>query len=214
MKKYILIFIVFISPIFLFSQPLNSNWGEKYSVNGDGKSKLLSIEDDGYYVVFGLNNPKVNPRILKYNFQNEVLSEKDHRFQYSGRRLTLHKIIKIKNQIYGLLSYSEWDRNTFISKFKEGHFGNSKRWFEHNFNLKGKFLSNTQSYQDLEHSISISQNDSSVVYACGVRKYDKYRPEEFLVAIFDDQMNLKWQKKEKLEYYDTSFFTDKITVDG
>ena len=206
-----LFFLLF--PILVSAQNVKVEWGTEYNVKGLGKTKLLAIENDGYYVVFGLNNPKVNVRILKYNFQYKVLSEEAHRFEYSGRRLTLHKIIKLNSRIYGILSYNEWDRNTFISEFKDGHFSNPRKWFEHDFNRRGKFLSNTHSYQDLEHTISISPNDSSVVYVCGVRKYDKYRPEEFIVAVFDNQMNLKWQKEEELDYYDTSFFTDKVTVD-
>jgi len=213
MKKYILAFMIFATPLLLFSQTLNVDWAEKYNLKGNGKTELLTIEDDGYYVLFGLNNSGANFKVLKYNFQNEVISEKDQEFEYLGSPLTFRKIVKINSKIFGLFSYHKWDRNTFIAEFKDGHFSNLKKWFEHDFNRKGKFLSNIHSYQDLERAISISPNDSSLIYACGVRKYDKYRPEEFLVAVFDNQMNLKWQKKEKLAYYDTSFFTDKITVD-
>lgn len=213
MKFFILFIALFTMPFFLFSQTLDIDWGEKYGIKGSGKTELLTIENDGYYVVFGMNNFKGNVRVLKYNFQNKVLSEETHKFEYSERRLSLRKIIKIDSRIYGILSYNEWDRNTFISEFENGHFGRIGKWFEHDFDRRGKFLSSEQSYQDLEHSISKSPNGSSLVYASSIRKYDKYRPEEFLVAVFDNQMNLKWEKKEALEYYDTSFFTDKVTVD-
>jgi len=47
------------------AQNVKVEWGTEYNVKGLGKTKLLAIENDGYYVVFGLNNPKVNVRILK-----------------------------------------------------------------------------------------------------------------------------------------------------
>lgn len=189
-----------------FAQQYKPTWGPSYKKEGGifGDFELIGLEGDHYYM---LMRPKKSNTLLKYDLNHKLVSNQKLDLKYGKEKITLQKLIRTRKGAFGYMtdydpSKKKWQ--VFATPFNDGSFGKVKRVLTHDFTYRVKFIGFGFGYtnQDNEETMIESEDGSHVGYTSILSSSDSKKNEQLAIAVFDENLDIKWKKIQRFRYKD------------
>ncbi|MFK7810344.1 MAG: hypothetical protein AB8F74_21245 [Saprospiraceae bacterium] len=206
MKKILLVFGLLASLQSVYAQSYEVKWSptKKMDQGYAGFFDIIDVKSDHY---FTLVRPKGKYSLLKYDLNHKLVSKKELDLTYKGKDLLFNKIIDTKKGKFGFMNFydrksKEW--KIFKSSYNENNFSKPEEVYSRKFEKKFKialmvYAKNTDN--DV-NNIVVSKDKSKIAYSNLLFTKDLRTDDQLVIAVFDENANLVWEKSHHLEYPD------------
>ena len=217
MKKILLLALFCLSfSIQSYSQKseYSVDWGPSYKKEGGlfSTNKLVGIYGKHYYT---LSRTRKNSTLLKFDLNHKLVSNKGISKKFEGEKIYFNNFIDTKKGTYAYMpqmAKGKW--KMLISKFDGNDFGDIKEVYSHDFTIKRISLYGMGMNHDATNKLVTSLDDNRVAYTNILSMKEKNKDEEeMVVAIFDAEMNLEWDKRQRFGYKDKKMVIKQTVVD-
>jgi len=216
MKKIILLSILAISFVNLNGQG-RVRWGEFHKKSGSFSGYNIIGHDAKYYYL-NMRPKREGATLLKYSFTHRLISETPIQLQYEGNDLEPTQFIKTKSKTFAYMS--NYDRkakenNIFVAEFDKGTFGEVKRVFSHAYDEKLAYFFSPFGTDRFDNDLTgnfISKDSSHVAYVNTYSYENEDAADKMTIVVFDENMDIAWQKEQEFPYDDKSFDVVQILV--
>ena len=147
---------------------------------------------------------------MKFNWKHELVSENPFEVEAGNDWGAFDNILKTKTAYFGIASSADeasqrW--NLVVAPFENGELGKPRLAFSHDYEVIP--LTPKKAYNwDFDAGFQYSPDSSKIVFCNVVARKDGKKNEAFAIAVFDDHMNLIWDKIQELPYPDKDFTAD------
>ena len=215
-------FLVFFSCIILLpilngqsdDVPAEISWGEELrEPSGTYISKLVSYGSWGFFALRKKEDgafTKEAAYIERYDADMNLKKSKKLDLKYKGKKRAFEDLVLIGGELYLFTSFNNRAKNKnylFAQKISRKRLIPEKK-----LNKVGEIDSRNE-YRTGQFDIEISK-DSSKVLIYNQLPYKKREPERFALRVFDDQLELAWEKDIVLPYNDELFEVKEYQVDN
>ncbi|MDT8410953.1 MAG: hypothetical protein RQ875_00705 [Vicingaceae bacterium] len=210
MKNFLLIFFLIASVIVSAQKNVTVKWGPTYKTPPKSSSSSI-IGDDGthFYIVRGGKGYRGGVFLEKYNKQMKLVYSKELVIPKKGDELlTYESIILLNNSPVLLASFNDRKSNksyAFAYPIDENGKVGSK------FKLLDERETDGKKFLNMDFVLS---KDSTKLLFYYSPTYDKYADEKFSYKVFDNSLNILWEKDVKLPYRDKNFGIKDYVVDN
>lgn len=216
MKNLIVVIgLTFLFSLPVFSQDYKIDWGPSYKREGGiwASNNIIGVYGNHYYT---LNKSRKSSTLLKFDMKHKLISTKSVERKFKGEKISFDNFIDTKNGTYAYmkqLKNGTW--RVLISKFDGNDFGEIKEVFSHDFEMKYVSLYGFGINQDAINKLVVSMNEKYVAYTNTLSMKEKNGKEEkTVVAVFDENMKLVWNKEQSFGYKDKKMVIQQTVVDG
>lgn len=216
--KFTFLFLIFAAPSLVFSQrsfnSANLKWGDGYNQpNGTRLQKIISIENDGFYVLRTKipTSSTMKPRAYVEYYTKEMKLRKsvEMELKYKNKRRDFEDVISFGGELYLMTSFNnEVQKKNYLFKQKI-----SKRSLVASKSLD--MIAETEARnKENEGTFGFSiSRDSSKLLIYNQLPYQRKNPERFALHVFDDDFEKLWTKNIILPYPDHSFRVEEYRID-
>jgi hypothetical protein len=219
MKKYLIVLIFLILNGIVFSQKnVTVKWGPTYKYdNMLIVKKIVAVDNSGFYTLSirlfkAFKNKKIflnkYDKNMKLVYSKELLIPK-----YNNKSLNFEDVLYLKNQLILFVSfYNNKENKNYAFAYpisKEGVVGSKLKKLD-------EFTSNIISNKRRGNFDFVMSKDSTKLLVYRNEDFKKYKNEKFSYKVYDNTLNLLWEKDVQLPYKDKYFIVKdyKITNDG
>ncbi len=217
MKKLQHIFVTFCLILFFSftasAQP-QINWGSNYKLEGNvfgiyyTNFDLAGGDENNYYVV---KSQQREDNLLKFDFTHKLESSTPFSFEFNGKNLFLERFITTKSKTFGIFSNYDKKKNIFsiqAAELEGGKFMPIKEVALQPYKVQYKFIAgfgfaiSGYTDKDVTGSFAISADKKYVATIRTLSSKESGQADEISVIVFDENMNVKWQKIQDFPYKD------------
>jgi hypothetical protein len=210
LKFFFLFICLSLSNTFSASAQYNVNWGPIYEKEGGMFSSfyLAGGDTNNYYVVM---RPKKENNLLKFDFNHKLKSTTPISFEFNGEDLLLREFITTKSKTFGIFSNYDKKENIFsiqAAQLEGGNFKPIKEVALQPYKIKYKYIGGYESEfsgytdEDATGSFAISADKNYVATIRTLSSKESGQADVISVIVFDENMNVKWQKIQDFPYKD------------
>jgi hypothetical protein len=218
MKIYRFLPLLILISFNLNAQKAKIQWGPEYKTKvGQFGIQLIGVDDDNFYLLNELKKKKKN--VLRYDLEKEEFTEYDFNLEYNDEFLEKTTFIKTRDKIIGLSAMLYKKEDIFrlvVFDIENGEFSKPRPVFEHDFRKYTKgvmpLLYVPESNDDIDASVFQSQDSSKIFFFNVFSNQDTRKEDKIVIAVFDDDMNLLWDKIQDIPYKDKAFNIEKAIV--
>ena len=205
MKKITLLLACLLLTSYSFGQ-MKVKWGPVYKNEGAFTKFYLAGGDvNNYYL---LMRPKKDNTLLKFNYNHNLVGETPITFEYNGDNLMLKEFIHTKTKTFGVFTDYDKKLNAFTiqaAEFSGGKFSPIKEIARQPYLIQYKYfyyfaLGKTDN--DETGGFSVSADSSYVATIQTLSSKEKSQADQISVIVFDENMQVKWQKIQDFPYKD------------
>lgn len=214
MKKLISALILsLLFTTFGISQDYSVEWGPSYKKDGGlfSSNRLMGIYDNHYY---SLSTTRKGSTLLKFDMSHKLVSNKSISKKYEGEKIYFSKFVDTKNGTFGYMPQvvkKKW--RMLVSKFDGNDFGEIKEIYSHDFERKRISLYGMGINADASNKLIVSMDKSKVAFTNILSMKEKNTEETMAVAVFDADLKIQWEKKQKFGYKDKGIKIKQTVID-
>ncbi len=186
------------------------NWGPTYQREGGMFSSfyLAGGDENNYFMVM---KPKKENNLLKFDFNHKLISTSPINFKFNGEDLLLREFITTKSKTFGIFSNYDKKKNIFsiqAAQLEGGNFKPIKEVAVQPYKVQYKFIAgfgfgiSGYTDEDATGSFAISSNKNFVATIRTLSSKESGQADQISVIVFDENMNMKWQKIQDFPYKD------------
>ncbi len=201
-------FILFVA--FTANAQFKINWGPTYQREGGMFSSfyLAGGDENNYFMVM---KPKKENNLLKFDFNHKLISTSPINFKFNGEDLLLREFITTKSKTFGIFSNYDKKKNIFsiqAAQLEGGNFKPIKEVAVQPYKVQYKFIAgfgfgiSGYTDEDATGSFAISSNKNFVATIRTLSSKESGQADQISVIVFDENMNMKWQKIQDFPYKD------------
>lgn len=209
-KRIVLLIIIAFVGLNLFSQNnAKATWSPTYKMPSKLSTYIVGEDETGFYVLRSQRRASKGIVLEKFDKKmNLVFSEQQEMPKKDKKPLLFEDIILLNKQLVLLASFDDMkSKKSFAFAYpidSKGRIGNKFKVLDERSN-EGK---RTTSF-DFQLS-----KDTTKLLVYYNPPFDKYNEEEFKYKVFDNNLNLLWEKEIKLPYKDKLFSIEDYIVDN
>lgn len=214
MKNLFILLLISLLGKSVFGQEMHSytiDWGKETKTKKIFFDRMIAITDEGYYALsYKYRTFSFDYYLTKYNNKYntlkseeafaEIKKEEADVFDYLFAGGNLYQFSTLKDNkikktflLVQTVNLSTMQPNKDIKKISTIDYSDHSRWNNGDFQV-------------------IASKDSSKILVVSVLPYDKDEPEMFGIDVYNENMELLWNKKVKLPYADNLFDLSKFIV--
>lgn len=209
MKKITLLLACLLLTSYSFGQ-MQVKWGPVYKKEGGMFSSfyLVGGDEKNYYLIM---RPKKENTLLKYDYNHKLVSETPITFEYNGDNLILKEFIHTKAKTFGIFTSYDKKGNAFTvqaAEFSSGKFKPVKEIARQPYLVQYKFIYfGVSGYTDADATggFVMSADSSHVATIQTLSSKEKSQTDQISIIVFDENMQVKWQKIQDFPYKDSKF---------
>jgi hypothetical protein len=208
--------------LFLFTSSLtfgqktdySVDWGPSYKKEGGlfSSNQLIGLYGKNYYT---LSKTRKSTTLLKFDMNHKLVSNKPISKKYEGDKISFSKFLDTKNGTFAYMpqmTKGEW--KILVSKFDGNDFGKIKEVFKHDFKVKRIAIGYGGLNSDATNKLVVSMDEKKVAYTNIISMKEKKNDEETMViALFNADMELQWDKRQNFGYKDKGIKIKQTVVD-
>ena len=186
------------------------NWGPIYEKEGGMFSSfyLAGGDENNYFMVM---KPKKENNLLKFDFNHKLISTSPINFKFNGEDLLLREFITTKSKTFGIFSNYDKKKNIFsiqAAQLEGGNFKPIKEVAMQPYKVQYKFIGGYESEfsgytdEDASGGFAISSDRNYVATIRTLSSKESGQADVISVIVFDESMNVKWQKIQDFPYKD------------
>ncbi len=191
-------------------------WGELFKFPGSSfkEFKILGAEENYYYLQLGKGQ---NRDVLKFDYNHKLISTRPLDVYLDDKLMDFTNVVKTKSGVYGLQSKrsllrEQW--NIYAARLKDGRFEHPFKAYEHEIKIglpSGGYAQNYRFNSSFENTSSfiVSEDKSKVAL---INNKNPSKVESIVIAVFDDQMNLLWEKHQEFPIKEKKFVIYQVIV--
>jgi hypothetical protein len=220
MKKYFTC-LACLFPFVMNAQLATIEWGPEHVLDrkyrGKARTAFIEANEDHYYMLAGIHDNE--QKTFTYSYDQSIEKEQIVELTFEGKSLPLTDILNFTEHTFGV-SYQITSGNKLqliLSDFDQGNFSNPRKVYEHTYKKQGVILDQA-SWRDAPQSDAIAQffysADRSKVLFVNQTKDDgnEGNDDEFQIAVFNDQMELLWEKTIFIPMQDEKFIAEAFVL--
>lgn len=190
------VIVLLTAPSYAQEAQYDIEWGDKHKLTAGvfSDNRTIGIFDDHYYL---LSSNRTKSNLLKFDLNHNLVSTIDVTQKYKGKKLTFSDFVHTKAGTYACLPQMEKDKwRLVISKFNGKDFDDNKELLSHDYAApKISLLAN--------NLMGMSWTAPSLLVTSTNKDYVGYFNQvdsrniktDAVVAVFDAEMELKWERK-------------------
>ena len=212
------ILIFTLIPIFLQAQKAKIHWGEEFNLPIK-YSRIQLIGENHNNLYFYSNVKKKKKSLLSYNLGTDNFSLNNIEVKYKDEVIKSSKFFQSKDKVLGIsfFIYKKEDiLEMIVYDFKNGTFEDPRVAYQHDFRKYTKGFAPIayvpESNDDLDATFFRSQDSTKIVFVNVLSNQDTKKNDKIVVAVFDEDMDLLWDKIQDLPYKDKKFDIEKAII--
>lgn len=210
--------IISLIPFCLQAQKVKIDWGEDFKLAiKHNDIQLIGLNHNSLY--FYSNVKKKKKSLLSYNLGTDNFSINDIAVIYNDKIIKSSKFFQSKDKVIGIsfFIYKKEDiLEVVVYDFKNGVFEAPRVAYQHDFRKYTKGFAPIayvpESNDDLDATFFRSQDSTKIVFVNVLSNQDSKKNDKIVVAVFDEDMDLLWDKIQDLPYKDKKFDIEKAII--
>ena len=214
MKNIFLITLLNLLFFAAFSQSYAVEWGPEYRKEGGLASSfyMAGMTGENYHLIM---QPRRDKTLLTFDSNHRLVKNQNMAFEKDGYDLDFNEFIETTAGSFALFSANQRRRDEwqlYVSPFVDNRLGKLEKVYSHSFESPRFLTFNYQAF--FIDNLEISPDSNRVSFVNTLDAKVKRNQAQFAVAVFDQNMNLIWDKIQKVPYPDQDLRLEQTLIDN